>query len=98
MATLRIVVSIDRSCSSARVAALGIDGVASVFDAHLFATREQRDSHIGKKPSSNLRSEHLFKAVLKAQAGTPFCAASNLQLCANASSVAVEHRHARYDA
>jgi hypothetical protein len=54
------------------VAALGIDGVASVFEAHLFATREQRDSHIGKKPSSDLRSEHLFKAVLKAQAGTPF--------------------------
>jgi len=36
------------------------------FDAHPFATRQQRDTRIGKKPSSDLRSERLFKAVLKA--------------------------------
>ena len=37
------------------------------FDVHPFATRQQRDGRIGKKPSMRLRSEHLFKAVLKAQ-------------------------------
>jgi hypothetical protein len=58
---------------------------------------QQRDGRIGKKPSSDLRSEHLFKAVLKAQAGTPFLRASNLQLSANPSSAAAERRHARYE-
>jgi hypothetical protein len=67
MATLTIVPSIDRSSSSARVAASASTASHPAFDVHPFATRQQRDGRIGKKPSMRLRSEHLFKAVLKAQ-------------------------------
>src|SRR5215510_11118252 len=68
MATLTIVASIDRSSLSSlhewrRLAST----VSRRFQLaeRLLAMCQQRDRRISKKPSSDLRWEHLFKTVLK---------------------------------
>jgi hypothetical protein len=50
-----------------------------------------------KSHRCDLRSEQLFKAVLKAQSWRLFSEAANLQLYARPSGAAVEQRHARYE-
>src|SRR5262245_45550306 len=53
----------------------------STYRASICYASSARDSHIGKKSHRwDLCSEHLFKAVLKAQAGTPFCGAASFRL------------------
>jgi hypothetical protein len=49
------------------MAALGIDSVASRFQhaERPLTTCQQRDCRISKKPSSDLRWEHLFKDSFK---------------------------------
>src|SRR5215475_8676237 len=68
MATLTVVASIDRSSLSSlhewrRLAST----VSRRFQLaeRLLAMCQQRDRRISKKPSSDLRWEHLFKTVLK---------------------------------
>src|SRR6516225_1333725 len=74
MATFKIVPSIDRSSSSARVAASASTASHPAFDVHPFATRQQRDGRMAKSHRCDLRWEHLFKAVLKDRPVAARCA------------------------
>src|SRR5262245_60983041 len=95
MTTLGIVASIDRSSSSVRVATLGVDGVASCFrrSEPLPATRPPPRQSRGKTSHRcDLRSDHLFKAVLKAQAGTPFLRSRKLPAAEESRALILQRR------
>src|SRR5262245_36530116 len=91
MTTLGIVASIDRSSSSVRVATLASTASHPAFDVPgIYLPRVQhRDSQSHR---CDLRSEYLFKAVLKAQAGTPRCGAASFPTAEESRGLILQRR------